>query len=168
VAASRQELEALYRDRYLGFRRALAATCGSYELAHDVVQEAFARALAQRHRYRGDAPLGAWVWGIAAHVVREQRRGVAPAPLGEVVDGEVIDSRLAGPAHDPGLDDVLRALPPRRRLIVFLRYFADLSYAEIAAVCKISEGTVAASIAQARASIAETLEREATAEARAS
>jgi RNA polymerase sigma-70 factor (ECF subfamily) len=158
MAASREELETLYRDRYLGFRRAFAATTGSYELAHDVVQEAFARALAQRQKYRGEAPLGAWVWGIAVHVAREQQRGLTPAPLGEVVDGEVIDARLAEPSHDPELREVLRALPPRRRLIFFLRYFADMTYSEIAAICRISEGTVAASIAQSRASIAETLE----------
>jgi hypothetical protein len=29
----------------------------------------------------------------------------------------------------------MRALPAKRRLIVFLRYFADLSYAEIAQIC---------------------------------
>ena len=53
--------------------------------------------------------------------------------------------------------DALRALPPRRRLIFFLRYFANMSYQEIAAVCEISEGTVAASLAQARATVVEAL-----------
>jgi RNA polymerase sigma factor (sigma-70 family) len=43
----------------------------------------------------------------------------------------------------------VRALPPRRRLVVFLRYFADLSYAEIAVIAGVSEGTVAATLAQA-------------------
>jgi len=155
VAASGQELEALYRERYLGFRRALAAVTGSYELAHDVVQEAFARALAQPQSYRGEAPLGAWVWGIALRVAREERRDSGFAPLGEAIEAE-----LPEPAHDPELRDALRALPPRRRLIFFLRYFADMTYSEIAAVCRISEGTVAASIAQSRASIAEALESE--------
>jgi RNA polymerase sigma factor (sigma-70 family) len=152
MAASREELEALYRDRYLGFRRALAAATGSYELAHDVVQEAFARALARRQTYLGDAPLGAWVWGIAIRVASEERRRSPTAPLGEVIEAE-----LPEPSHDPELRDALRALPPRRRLIFFLRYFADMSYGEIAVVCAVSEGTVAASIAQSRASIAEAL-----------
>ncbi len=152
MGASRKELEALYRERYLGFRRALAAATGSYEVAHDVVQEAFARALARRQTYRGDAPLGAWVWGIAIRVAREERRRAKPAPLGEVIDAE-----LPEPAHDPELREALRALPPRRRLIFFLRYFADMTYREIAVICGVSEGTVAASIAQSRASIAEAL-----------
>ena len=153
MAASRQELEALYRDQYPGFRRALAAVTGSYEVAHDVVQEAFARALTQPQAYRGEAPLGAWVWGIAVRVAREEGRYATPAPLDEEIEAELVE-----PAHDPELRDALRALPPRRRLIFFLRYFADMTYREIAAVCEISEGTVAASIAQSRASIAEALE----------
>jgi RNA polymerase sigma-70 factor, ECF subfamily len=152
VAASGKELEALYRERYLGFRRALAAATGSYELAHDVVQEAFARALARRQTYRGDAPLGAWVWGIALRVAREERRHSTTA-----LSDEVIATELPEPAHDPELGDALRALPPRRRLIFFLRYFADMTYEEIAASCGISEGTVAASLALARAFLAEAL-----------
>jgi DNA-directed RNA polymerase specialized sigma24 family protein len=34
--------------------------------------------------------------------------------------------------------------------MVFLRYYADLSYSEIAEACGVSEGTVAAALAQAR------------------
>jgi DNA-directed RNA polymerase specialized sigma24 family protein len=65
VAASRAEIEALYRERYLGYRRALATVTGSYETAHDIVQEAFARALRQRRQFRNDAPLGAMNPGMA-------------------------------------------------------------------------------------------------------
>ena len=152
MATSRAELESLYRERYLGFRRALASVTGSYEVAHDVVQEAFARALAQPQTYRGEAPLGAWVWGIAVRVAGEERWSSTSAPLDEEIEAELIE-----PAHDPELREALEALPPRRRLIFFLRYFGDMTYREIAAVCEISEGTVAASLAQARASMAEAL-----------
>jgi RNA polymerase sigma-70 factor (ECF subfamily) len=156
MGASRGEIEALYRDRYVGFRRALAPMTGSYEAAHDVVQEAFARALARRRGFRREAPLGAWVWQIALRVALDDRRRPVWSPLEALLDAGLVD-----PAHDPELSDALRALPPRRRLIFFLRYFADLSYAEIASVCEISEGTVAAAIAQARAAIIDELGQEA-------
>jgi DNA-directed RNA polymerase specialized sigma24 family protein len=42
--------------------------------------------------------------------------------------------------------------------MVFLRYYADLSYAEIAEACGVSEGTVAAALAQARAALADALD----------
>ena len=128
---------------------------GSYEAAHDVVQEAFARALAERRRFRGDGPLGAWVWRIALRVALDERHRTVWLPLGETIEPGLVE-----PARDPELAEALRALPPRRRLIFFLRYFADLSYQEIADVCGISEGTVAASLAQARSAVAHALEEE--------
>jgi RNA polymerase sigma factor (sigma-70 family) len=54
----------------------------------------------------------------------------------------------------------LRALTPKRRLVVFLRYFADLQYSEIARICGMSEGTVAATLSQARDAIRETMTRQ--------
>ena len=62
----------------------------------------------------------------------------------------MLDPALPAPERDPDLDAALRALSPRRRLVVFLRYFAGLSYAEIAEATEIAEGTVAATLAQAR------------------
>jgi RNA polymerase sigma factor (sigma-70 family) len=50
--------------------------------------------------------------------------------------------------------------PPKRRLIVFLHYFADLSYAQIAHACGVQEGTVGATLAQARAALEEQLQEE--------
>jgi DNA-directed RNA polymerase specialized sigma24 family protein len=43
-------------------------------------------------------------------------------------------------AADPDLAAAIRALPPRRRLIVFLRYFADLPYDAIAELAGITPG----------------------------
>lgn len=66
-------------------------------------------------------------------------------------------AELVHPARDPELAGAIRALPPARRLVVFLRFVADLSYAEIAEICGISEGTVGATIAQARAALQEAM-----------
>ena len=143
-----RELEELYSTRYLSFRNALATVTGSRESARDAVQEAFARALAQREQYRGDAPLAAWVWKIALRVALESRRRPQALPL-----EETLDPALLQPERDPELAAALRRLSPRRRLIVFLRYFGDFSYTEIAAACDVSEGTIAASLAQAHAEL---------------
>jgi RNA polymerase sigma factor (sigma-70 family) len=127
-----RELEALYETRYVSFRNALATVTGSRESARDAVQEAFARALAGRESRRRDSCLAAWVWKIAYRVALEQRRRelrfAAPEP----------EPHLLEPQRDPELAAALRRLSPRRRLIVFLRYFGDFSYAEIAEACEVS------------------------------
>lgn len=150
------EIEQLYRTRYLGFRNGMTALTGSQELARDVVQEAFAQALRDQKQFRGDGPLAAWIWRIAVRVALETRRNGRRLTLDELV----AEADVPEHEHDPVLAEALRQLAPRRRLIVFLRYFADLSYTEVADVCGISEGTVAATLAHAHADLLRALETE--------
>jgi RNA polymerase sigma-70 factor (ECF subfamily) len=113
--------------------------------------------LRDREQYRGDGSLAAWVWRIAFRIALGNRRnGRRELALDELVEA----SPLPPPERDPGLAQALRRLSPQRRLIVFLRYFAELPYADIASLCGISEGTVAATLAHARADLQRDLERE--------
>lgn len=143
--ARAQAIEDVYRRRYVVFRNALATVTGSEESARDVVQDAFAQALRKRDSFRGEGPLEAWVWRIALRLALASRQSLDGGVLPEAAEPAVVDAQL-----DPELAAALRRLPPRRRLLLFLHYFGDLSYAEIAEVCGISEGTVAATLAQAR------------------
>jgi RNA polymerase sigma-70 factor (ECF subfamily) len=151
MPATTAQLESLYRERYRRFRDVLAGVVGSHETAREVVQEAFARALRDRKKFRGEASLESWVWRIALNQAFRARR--------DLKQGWDDDVEL--PVEDRHSDYDVRAavsaLPPRRRLIVFLRYYADLSYEEIASVCGVSEGTVAATLAQARDELVEHL-----------
>jgi RNA polymerase sigma-70 factor, ECF subfamily len=148
-----EAIEALYRQRYARFRDGVATITGDHESARDVVQETFARALRKRRGFRGEGSLEAWVWRIALRTAREH---VGRVRGGASLNGSV-PAVLAEPDRDPVLAEALRMLPPKRRLIVFLRYFADLSYAQIAELCGVSEGTVGATLAQARIALEEQL-----------
>lgn len=148
-----REIEALYRTRYVSFRNVLATITGSNESARDAVQEAFASALANRKAFRGDSSLETWVWRIALRIAVKHRHQSSASPA----SGEP-DPAFVAPERDLELADAVRRLPPRRRLVVFLRYFGDLSYAEIADICGIAEGTVAATLAQARSELRNALD----------
>jgi RNA polymerase sigma-70 factor (ECF subfamily) len=155
VDASRDEIEALYRERYRAFRNGLLPLTGTSERAHDAVQEAFARALRHRDQFRGDGSLEGWVWRIAFRVALASRRDRPAVALEQAFEG----ADIPHPERDPELAEALLRLPPRRRLVVFLRYFADLRYDQIAEVCEISEGTVAATLARAHGDLRDTLLR---------
>jgi RNA polymerase sigma factor (sigma-70 family) len=143
-------IEQLYRERYIGFRNALAPLVGSREAAHDVVQEAFARALRDSRKLRQDESLAAWIWRIAFRIaLRERGR--------RSVDDLPDELAILDEARDPSLAVAVRALPPRRRLVLFLRYYADFTYAEIAEALGIGEGTVAATLSQAHAALLDQL-----------
>jgi RNA polymerase sigma-70 factor (ECF subfamily) len=139
-------LERLYRDRYAVYCRMAVAVTGDVGRAHEAVQEAFIRALRLRDGYRGTGTVEGWLWRI---VLREAygARGADPsAPL-----PEELGTTLPMPDRNPGLAEAVAALSPRRRLVVFLRYYADLSLPQIAEAVGISEGTVSATLAQAHA-----------------
>jgi RNA polymerase sigma-70 factor, ECF subfamily len=156
-----REIEELYKARYTAFRNGMVGFSGDYDSARDIVQEAFARALRDRKQYRREGSLAAWVWRIAVHVALESRRnGRESLSLDNLVSEAPPPSR----DRDPELADALQQLSPRRRLLVFLHYFADLSYGEIADLCGISEGTVAATLAHARSSLATALNKEGVAQ----
>lgn len=142
-------IAAVYRMRYVGFVAAVATVTGDREGARDAVQEGFAIALRERSKFRGGS-MEAWIWRIAlrAALRARQRDGI------QSLDVDTADPQLVDGERDPQLTAAIRSLPPRRRLIVFLRYFADLSYAEIAEALEVSEGTVAAALAQARKALA--------------
>ena len=153
MPATVEAIEELYRSRYASYRGGVAALLGSYDGARDVVQEAFAQALRDRREYRGDGPLAAWVWRIAFRTaLRGRAVGGRDVPLDEAFETASPQSE-----RDPELAEALKGLSPRRRLVVYLRYFADLPYAEIASLLDISEGTVAATLSQAHAELLEQL-----------
>ena len=140
-------IEALYHSRYSGFRHGAAAVLGDREAAHDAVQDGFAQALRSRGQFRGGS-LEAWVWRIVLRKALDLRRGASALPLEAELDDAILET-----GRDPDLAAAVRSLPPRRRLVVFLRYYADLPYEEIGRVCSISEGTVAATLARAHADL---------------
>jgi RNA polymerase sigma-70 factor (ECF subfamily) len=154
------EIERVYVARYGSFCRMAATVTGSIEAAHDAVQEGFARALAHCHEFRGEGSLEGWVWRIVLRAALDTRRNGRPHALYENAEAATADwvPALPHPERDPQLADAMRALPERQRLVVFLRYFADLSHAEIAALTGIRSGTVSATLAHAKASLARRLD----------
>lgn len=151
--ASAGEIELLYRARYRAFVRGTTALLRDGEAAYDVVQEAFARALSRRRTFRGEGTVEAWLWRIVLNGVRDRRRSDVRAPATSFA--AVAESR-GGEADE--LRAAILALPERQRTAVFLRYYADLSYAQIADVLGVKPGTVAASLHAAHRSLRRDLE----------
>ena len=62
-----------------------------------------------------------------------------PEPAGAEADGSAIATAGGGIRADDGLWSQVRALPPKQRTALALRYVADAGYDEIAAVMDTSE-----------------------------
>jgi RNA polymerase sigma-70 factor (ECF subfamily) len=153
--ASLEELEALYRESLPRFRRVAAAIVGDRERACDVVQDAFGTAIRRRASFRRSGPLEAWVWRLVVNTARDQARPFQPPPEELLARQEAQNGST--PLHEE-LRVAVAFLPERQRLVLFLRYYADLDYAAIAAALEIAPGTVAASLNAAHAALKRTLQ----------
>ena len=146
-------LEDLYRRRYPDFVRTAQAIANGAEEGRDAVQEAFLSAVRRRRQFRGDGPIDAWVWRIVVNAAAKRRR-----------DRDARDDvpELIWTDRDAGAFTEIRAaigrLPERQRLILFLRYYADLDYDTIAHATGVRTGTVGAELNAARTSLARYLE----------
>jgi RNA polymerase sigma-70 factor (ECF subfamily) len=144
------EIEAVYRRDFARFLHVATAITGDVEVAADSVQEGFAKAIRLRRTYRGTGPLHGWLWRIVVNAARDQASGPQTRsnhdPAGQAV--------TPLPASDPpDVRAVLATLPERQRLVLFLRYYADLDYDAIATVLGISSGTVGATLHAAHAAL---------------
>jgi RNA polymerase sigma-70 factor (ECF subfamily) len=110
----------------------------------DAVDEAFARAWERWPRVQAmESPAG-WVFTVARNLLRKgARRRAQEQALTVAVP--------TAPEIDVALWETVRALPPRERELVALRYVAGLTEKETAATLGIAPGTVARGLHDARA-----------------
>jgi RNA polymerase sigma factor (sigma-70 family) len=153
-AGSVGDLSALYHDDYQRFLRVAEAITRDPEEARDAVQEGFSNALRELDRYAGRGSFEGWVWRCVVNAARLARRKSRFRP-------PVLFREAAAPSEQAGsLLAQIAALPERQRLVLFLRYFADLSYDGIAEAVDVSPGTVAATLNAAHRALRRALEEE--------
>ena len=169
--------------------RAIVRSCyrilGDLHEAEDASQEAFVTAYRALGTWRGEGPFGAWLARIATRIaVRRagRRRPVAwinPSPV--LVDGAVSGGRdvigdaaltaALGSAPDPAhlavraeraaaIRTAVAGLEEPYREVVILRFFAELSLAEIAVQADRPLGTVKTHLHRGLARLRRTLEAE--------
>lgn len=146
------EIERLYLAGFARFLRVATAITGNASAGEEAVQEGFADALRHARDWAGTGSLEGWVWRCVVNRARKARLRPGPPLL----------PSANGTAHEEAANAELRArlaaLPERQRLVVFLRYFADLGYREIAATLEIEVGTVSATLSAAHAALRTALE----------
>lgn len=138
-----EEIARVYRSRFPSFLRVATAILGDVDRGRDAVQEAFARAIGRRLEFRGEGSMEAWLWRTVVNVACNHRRYA-----GGVAGGDAAAEPAAPVPLQPDaeLRELVASLPLRQRTAVFLRYYADLEYEQIAEVMGVRPGTVGAAL----------------------
>lgn len=132
--------------------------------AEDAAQETFVRVYTHLKAYDPQQKLSSWVLAVASHycVDRLRRRRLTwlslddepelEPPAADVVHPEDVVIENESSAE---IQRWLQALPADYRLVIALRYWQDLSYAEIAQVTGASESAVKSKLHRARCMLAQ-------------
>jgi RNA polymerase sigma-70 factor (ECF subfamily) len=145
-----------HADRLEGFLTRLGV---EPEEAEDLVSETFLIAHKSRERFDESRSLRPWLYGIALNLARRYRRKkwlwsvlsakVAGDPLRDQSGADL--ERSAIEAEDRRrVQKALASMPEKKRMVLVMREYEDLSTAEIAEALGIPENTVYSSLHYAR------------------
>ncbi len=137
---------------------------GDEAVAADITHDVFLKLLGRIRQFRRDAQLTTWLYRVILNTFLDHHRARRPAlPLEDAAEAPQL-TLAAGQEETVARGDAERAvrravatLPPRFRAPLVLRYGAELSYGEIAAVLGISAGTVASRLNRAYQQLARKL-----------
>ncbi len=138
---------------------------GEAREAEDAAQEAFLRAYQHIDRYDADRPFKTWLLSIASNycIDRIRKRRLTWLSLDEPLPPHpALNSHEEGPEdsaissqRDAVVHQLLNQLAPEYRAAVVLRYWYDMSYAEIAEILDTTESAIKSRLFRARQSLAE-------------
>lgn len=166
--AAATELPELFRRHQAELLRLAVLIVRDQHTAEDVVQDVFTRLHARGHRaahldqalvYLRAAVLNGCRSVLRREALGRRLGGVRDWPYSRSTTGSAEQEAIRAEDRDEVLK-ALAALPARRREVLVLRYYLNLSEAEIAATLGISAGTVKSTAARGIAALARALKEE--------
>jgi RNA polymerase sigma-70 factor (sigma-E family) len=129
-------------------RRMAFLLCGDWHTAEDLVQTALAKVFVSWHRIRRQDAVYSYATRTLVNTYLADKR---LKRAGEVLTGKLPERPVEAPAPETRLVvlDALATLAPGGRAVVVLRYWADLSVEQVAAVLGCSQGNVKSQSARA-------------------
>ncbi len=161
--AADEAVWALYKSSYRSLVRLSASLVGDAAIAEEVVQEAFVAMHGGWGRLRDTDKALSYLRRSVVNRSRSVLRHVAvgqkypPKPMPDAPSAEQEALTLF---ERSAVFAALQRLPSRQREAVVLRYYADLSEAQIAKAMGVSQGTVKSHTSRAMSALRAFLERE--------
>ena len=152
---SSEDIEAWLEEGYVPSFRTACLILGNRADAEEAVQEAFLRAWRFRTSLASGSDVRPWLYRVVVNTCNSKLRSEIPHRDRRAGDGDLDDLMAGddGPGHVEQSSDIVRALqalPVHLRVVVVLRYYADLSEREIATAIGRRPGTVKSRLHEAR------------------
>lgn len=146
--AFEQMVRAYSEQLYWQIRRMVS----SHEDADDLLQNTFIKAWTNLDSFRGEAKLSTWLYRIATNETLTflTRQHSVPTVDIDSPEGAMAD-RLEGESYFDGndaqqlLQEALKNLPDKQRLVFNMKYFQEMKYEEMSQILGTSVGALKAS-----------------------
>jgi len=144
-------------------------TGGNRMLSEDMAQETFLRVMQGIASYQFPRPFKPWLYAIATNLARnffkqaDTRHTIsAQDSTFEQTDDPFISPEVSVLAYDESQQVIhaLKSLPAHQREVVILRYYQELSLAEIAEILNIPVGTVKSRLSLGLRKLREVMEQQ--------
>jgi RNA polymerase sigma-70 factor (ECF subfamily) len=154
-----------YRNKLMALAATTLAGSPASSEVDDVVQDAFVSAYDHLSSFRAEGTFRPWLYRIVINKCINRRRvsgrtvsspelleqaNNSPNPLTTVLNNEQANR----------ISNAVDLLPPQQRAIFLLRHMDNLSYAELAQVTGLPEGSVKTNLFRARAKVREMIKDE--------
>ncbi|HVQ94069.1 MAG TPA: SigE family RNA polymerase sigma factor [Mycobacteriales bacterium] len=150
--ADRGEFDGFVAARSQGLLRTAYLLTGDWGLAEDLLQTALAKSWFAWRRIEGPPEGYVRRTIVNTYATWWRRKWRAERPTGELPERAAPDQTQGVDARE-SMWQALAGLPRQQRAVIVLRYYEDMSEAEIAATLGVSAGTVKSSAARALASL---------------
>ena len=168
IAGNEDAIEVLVRQYETGVFRLALSIVGNPAEANEITQETFIAALRSLPSYQEKKSFKAWLYTIAlnhsrSHLRRQkalERLRTTLTTFFQVETQKQItpEEAVIQNEKEAQIWSTLKQLDERHRLVVILRYFHELSIAEISEILSVNEGTIHSRLHSAREKLRSALE----------
>lgn len=153
------DFDGFYQRNYRPVVALVYGLSGSRMGSEDIAQDAFLKAHRDWNEVARHPNPEGWVRVVAINLARSRMRRLSAETraLARLIGSRTASLPEMSP-HNERFWAVVRSLPIRQREVVALHYLEDMSVAGVADMLDVAESTVKNSLAQARRTLADTLE----------
>lgn len=169
IAGNEDAIESLVREYQTGVFKLAISICNDVSEAYKITQETFIAVLRSLSSYQEKKSFKAWLYTITINTARSHlrkrrlveklRNTLTSIFLVEVQKSSSPEEAAIQNEKEAILWEALNSLDERHRMVTILRYFHELSVAEISEILSVPEGTIHSRLHSARERLKNALEQ---------
>ena len=156
-----EEFDKIYTEYFLEVYKFVISLCQNPELAEEITQETFFKAIKNIERFQGDCKFNTWLCKIAKNTFysyAKKHNGQVDFSLDVIISEENIEKQFVDKETAYTIHKVLHKLKEPYKEVFWLRIFGELSFAQIGAIFDKTESWARVTYYRAKIMIKEELQ----------